>query len=137
MDLELTDKVALVTGASRGIGRAIALTLLAEGMRVAVVARSGDLLASLAAPYGDRCLPLAADLRTPATPPAIIEAVTRHFSRLDLLVNNAGATKRGDFPTLTDEEWTDGFGLKVYGAMRLCRGAWPHLQRSSGSIVNI
>jgi NAD(P)-dependent dehydrogenase (short-subunit alcohol dehydrogenase family) len=137
MDLELTDKVALVTGASRGIGRAIALTLLAEGMRVAVVARSGELLESLAGPHGDRCLPLAADLRTPATPPAIIEAVTRHFSRLDLLVNNAGATKRGDFLTLTDEEWTDGFGLKFYGAMRLCRGAWPHLQRSSGSIVNI
>jgi 3-oxoacyl-[acyl-carrier protein] reductase len=52
-------------------------------------------------------------------------------------VNNAGATQRGDFLTLTDEEWADGYSLKFFGAMRLSRAAWPHLVKSSGSIVNI
>src|SRR5262249_2079319 len=53
------------------------------------------------------------------------------------LVNNAGATRRGDFLTLTDAEWADGFALKFFGAMRLCRAAWPHLQAGGGAIVNI
>jgi 3-oxoacyl-[acyl-carrier protein] reductase len=54
-----------------------------------------------------------------------------------MLVNNAGATQRGDFLTLPDELWADGFALKFFGAMRLCRAAWPYLQASGGSIVNI
>lgn len=137
MDLQLTDKVAIVTGASKGIGRAIATMLLAEGMHVAIVARSRDLLAGLAEPYGDRCLALPADLSETTAPDSVIDVVTSRFSRLDLLVNNAGATKRGDFFTLTDRDWTDGFGLKFYAAMRLSRRAWPHLQRSAGAIVNI
>jgi 3-oxoacyl-[acyl-carrier protein] reductase len=59
------------------------------------------------------------------------------FGRIDLLVNNAGATKRGDFLTLGDADWAEGYALKFFGAMRLCRAAWPHLMASSGSIVNI
>jgi NAD(P)-dependent dehydrogenase (short-subunit alcohol dehydrogenase family) len=137
MNLELTDKVALVTGASKGIGRAIATTLLAEGMRVAVVARSRALLDTLVHPYEGRALALDVDLREPGAAAAVIEAVVSHFSALDLLVNNAGATRRGDFLTLTDAEWEDGFGLKFYAAMRLSRAAWPHLRRSTGSIINI
>jgi 3-oxoacyl-[acyl-carrier protein] reductase len=137
MNLELTDKVAIVTGASKGIGRAIAQTLLGEGMRVAVVARSGPLLEALGAAHGERCLPLVADLREPTAAAPLVDRVVTRFARLDLLVNNAGATKRGDFLTLPDEDWTDGFDLKFYGAMRLSRAAWPHLQRSAGAIVNI
>ena len=54
-----------------------------------------------------------------------------------MLVNNAGATKRGDFLELPDADWTDGFALKFLGAMRCCRAAWPHLRASRGAIVNI
>jgi len=137
MNLQLTDKVAIVTGASKGIGRAIATTLLDEGMRVAAVARSHDLLDALAAPYQGRCLPIAVDLSHAEAPDAVVARVTAQFAGIDVLVNNAGATRRGDFLTLSDRDWTDGFGLKFYAAMRLGRAAWPHLQRSSGAIVNI
>jgi 3-oxoacyl-[acyl-carrier protein] reductase len=137
MNLELTDKVALVTGASKGIGRAIATVLLAEGMRVAVVARSRPLLDTQVHPFEGRAFAVDRDLREPGAAPAVIDAVVSRFSGLDLLVNNAGATRRGDFLTLTDAEWEDGFGLKFYAAMRLSRAAWPHLRSSTGSIVNI
>jgi 3-oxoacyl-[acyl-carrier protein] reductase len=137
MDLQLANNVAIVTGASRGIGRAIATTLLNEGMRVAAVARSRDALDTLAASHGGCCLPLAHDLSDAAAPDAVIAAVLARFGTIHLLVNNAGATARGDVLTLSDRDWTDGFGLKFYAAMRLSRGAWPHLRRSAGAIVNI
>ena len=59
------------------------------------------------------------------------------FGRLDLLVNNAGATKRADFFTLSEEDWQDGFALKFHGYVRMTRAAWPHLRQSNGSIVNV
>jgi 3-oxoacyl-[acyl-carrier protein] reductase len=137
MDLQLADKVAIVTGASKGIGRAIAETLAAEQMRLVVVARSEPLLSTLAEPIGSRCLVHAADLSDPAAPSAVVEQAMRRFGRIDLVVNNAGATKRGDFFELSDNDWRDGFGLKFYAAMRMCRAAWPHLIASHGAIVNI
>jgi NAD(P)-dependent dehydrogenase (short-subunit alcohol dehydrogenase family) len=137
MDLQLTDKVAIVTGASKGIGRAIAETLLAEGMQVVAVARSRALLEQLAADRADRCLVQSVDLSLPETPSAVVDASLATFGRIDLLVNNAGATPRGDFLTLTDAEWHAGFALKFHGAVRVSRAAWPHLRGSGGSIVNI
>jgi 3-oxoacyl-[acyl-carrier protein] reductase len=137
MDLQLTNKVAIVTGASKGIGRAIAQTLAQEGMRLVVVARSRHQLDELAAPLGDACLVQAVDLMNPDAPSAIVAATMANYGRVDVLVNNAGATKRGDFLALTDSDWADGFALKFFGAMRLSRAAWPHLCSSSGSIVNI
>jgi 3-oxoacyl-[acyl-carrier protein] reductase len=137
MDLHLQNKVAIVTGASRGIGRAIAQTLAQEGMRLVVVARTRPHLEDLAAPLGDACLVVAVDLTSPDAPATVIAQTMSRYGRLDLLVNNAGATKRGDFLTLTEADWSDGFGLKFYAAMRLSRAAWPHLQASGGSIVNI
>ena len=59
------------------------------------------------------------------------------FGRIDCLVNNAGATKRGDFLQLTEEDWADGFALKFYSAVRCSRAAWPHLVKTQGSIINI
>jgi len=137
MELALQGKVAIVTGASRGIGRAIAEQLAAEGVRVAVAARSRDQLETLAASLGGDCLVQATDLRQPDAPAAVVAATMERFGRIDLLVNNAGATKRGDFLEFSDADWTDGFALKFYAAMRLSRVAWPHLCASKGAIVNI
>jgi NAD(P)-dependent dehydrogenase (short-subunit alcohol dehydrogenase family) len=137
MDLQLSDKVAIVTGASRGIGRAIAQTLGAEGMHLVVAARSRDQLDDLATSLPVTCLVQAVDLREAGAPEAVVEAAIGHFGRLDLVVNNAGATRRGDFLALPDVDWDDGFRLKFFGAMRLCRAAWPHLRARQGGIVNI
>jgi len=137
MDFDLSGKVAIVTGASRGIGRAIARTLAAEGMRLVLVARSRDQLDELAAFLKVDCLVQAVDLRDIQAPASVISAAVEHFGRLDVLVNNAGATVRGDFLSLTEDDWVDGFALKFFGSMRLCRSAWPHLCLAHGSIVNI
>lgn len=137
MDLHLSGKVVVVTGASRGIGRAIAETLAGEGMKLTLVARSKDKLDELAAILQTDCLVQAVDLREPEAPGNVIARTVEHFGQLDLLVNNAGATQRGDFLGLTDTIWNDGFALKFFGAMRCCRAAWPHLQASQGVIINI
>jgi 3-oxoacyl-[acyl-carrier protein] reductase len=137
VDLLLSNKVAIVTGSSRGIGRSIAETLAAEGMLVVAVARSRDQLEQLAVQIGERCVACVADLTLPDVPAEVVNAAVARFGRVDLLVNNAGSTKRGDFLTLSEEDWADGFGLKFFGAMRLSRAAWPHLMATSGSIVNI
>ena len=137
MDLQLAGKVAIVTGASRGIGRAVAETLAAEGATLVLAARSGQLLEELAAALKTPCLVQAADLRDPAVPAAVAAAAVAAYGRLDVLVNVAGATKRGDFLALPDADWADGFALKFFGAMRLCRAAWPHLKAGGGAIVNI
>lgn len=135
MDLNLSGKVAIITGASRGIGKSTAQILSAEGMNLTLVARSplDEFSASLPSPS----LPLSIDMRHADSAARVVDATLEKFGALDLLVNNAGATKRGDFLTLTDEEWTDGFALKFYGAMRLSRASWTHLMQSKGSIINI
>jgi len=137
MDLLLSNKVAIVTGASRGIGKAIAETLSAEEMKVVLAARSREELESLATSLPNESHIQIVDLRDPDSASQVVASTIEKFGRLDLLVNNAGATKRGDFLTLTDEEWKDGFALKFYAAMRLSRAAWPHLQASKGGIINI
>jgi 3-oxoacyl-[acyl-carrier protein] reductase len=135
MDLDLNGKIAIITGASRGIGKSIAQTLSAEGMKLTLVARSplDEFSASLPSPS----LPLSIDMRHADSASRVVDATLEKFGGLDLLVNNAGATKRGDFLTLTDEEWTDGFALKFYGAMHLARASWTHLMQSKGCIINI
>ena len=137
MELDLNGKVAIVTGASQGIGRAIAETLASEGMRLVLVARRQEQLEQVAASLGAECLVHAADLVDVGAASAVVAAAVARFSSVHLLVNNAGAAKRGDFFELTDADWDDGFGLKFFGAMRLCRAAWPHLKESGGCIVNI
>ena len=137
MDLLLSNKVAIVTGASRGIGKAIAETLSGEGMKIVLVARSRPELESLAISLPTESLVQALDLREADSANQVVASTIEEFGRLDLLVNNAGATKRGDFLTLTDDEWEDGFALKFYGALKMSRAAWPHLQASQGAIINI
>ncbi len=137
MDLQLSGKVAIVTGASRGIGRAVAERLAAEGMQLVLVARSQSLLEDLARMLPTDCLVQAVDLSKPAVPAAVVVAALERFYRIDALINNAGATKRGDFFALSDADWADGFALKFFGAMRCVRAAWPELKANQGNIVNI
>src|SRR5687767_6111733 len=137
MDLQLSNKTAIVTGASRGIGKAIAETLSTEGMKLVLVARSRKEMEELAKLLPNESLVQVVDLREPDSANQVVASTIEKFGKLDLLVNNAGATKRGDFLTLTDEEWTDGFALKFYAAMRLSRATWNHLKESKGSIINI
>jgi NAD(P)-dependent dehydrogenase (short-subunit alcohol dehydrogenase family) len=137
MDLQLSGKAAIVTGASRGIGRAIAEALAAEGMSLTLVARSRDRLDELARSLPVESLVQAVDLRDPDAPARVVRAAIERFGALHLLVNNAGATRRGDFLELSDADWDDGFRLKFFGAMRLARAAWPHLGAARGAIVNI
>jgi NAD(P)-dependent dehydrogenase (short-subunit alcohol dehydrogenase family) len=133
----LQNQVGIVTGASQGIGREIAHSLSSRGMKLALVARSQDQLEQVQANLPTKSLVLATDLRLPDSPQAVVNATLEHFGALHALVNNAGATKRGAFLELSDHDWADGYALKLFGAMRLCRAAWSALQASSGSIVNI
>ena len=137
MELELTGRVAIVTGASRGIGRAIAHALSAEGMKLVLAARSDEALQALASSLPTESLVFPCDLRVDVAPAGLVAAARERFGRIDALVNNAGATVRGDFLELTDAQWQDGFALKFYAAMRCARAAWPALVESNGAIVNI
>ncbi len=141
MELGLNGKVALVTGASRGIGAAIAMELAREGVHLCLVARDraklDEVAAAVRAAANVRATVHVADLREPLAAEAAVRAATEAFGRLDVLVNNAGATKRADFFTLTEADWQDGFALKFHGYVRLTRAAWPHLKSSKGNIVNI
>ena len=86
---------------------------------------------------GGKAAWLSLDLRKPETPSLLVEKTIGVLGGIDIVVNNAGAIKRGDFLTLSEDDWTDGFALKFFGAVRLLRAAWPILKQRKGSVVNI
>jgi 3-oxoacyl-[acyl-carrier protein] reductase len=136
----MPSQTAIVTGASRGIGRAIAIRLAAGGMRVVLCARDETALRDSVAAIdsaGGTALAVSLDLRQPDAPARLVRTTLDAYGDVDIIVNNAGATRRGDFESLTDDDWTDGFALKLFGAVRLTRAAWPCLKRRGGSVVNI
>ena len=140
MEKRLKHKTAIVTGASRGIGRAIAFRLAAEGAQVMLCARDANLLEHAVKAIerdGASASSLAVDLREMDAAKRVVDFAISTYGRIDIIVNNAGATKRGEFLQLSDEDWADGFALKFFGAMRLTREAWPHLQKHAGSVLNI
>jgi 3-oxoacyl-[acyl-carrier protein] reductase len=140
MDLGLTGKVALVTGSSRGIGRGVALTLAEEGCDVMLTGRDEAALRAVVGEVEKRGREAAfetTDLRADGAAAALVDAVKRRYGRLDIVVNNAGATKRGDFLALTDADWQDGYALKFFAHVRLSRAAWPLLKDAKGAIVTI
>jgi 3-oxoacyl-[acyl-carrier protein] reductase len=140
MPPHLQGKISIVTGASRGIGRAIALRLAAAGASVVLTARDQALLDAAAAEIraaGGTAEAIALDLRMPDSGQRIVEFAVQRFGHIDILVNNAGATKRGEFLELTDDDFADGFALKYFGSVRLTRASWTHLKAASGSLVFI
>ena len=133
-------KTAIVTGASRGIGRAIALRLSRDGARVILSARDVADLGMARDEIGKEggaadMIPL--DLRQGDAPDRLAQFALDRTGRIDIIVNNAGATRRGDFEALTDDDWIDGFALKFFGAVRLTRAAWAFLRKSRGSVLFI
>ena len=125
---ELSGRTALITGSNRGIGRAIANRLAEDGARVVLCARDEAMLAEAVAEIraaGGEASGLALDLRLPESATRAVQAALDAFGSLDIVVNNAGATKRGDFLTLTEEDWMDGYALKMFGAVRVSPGATP------------
>ena len=140
MRLGLGGKVALVTGSSRGIGRGIALALAAEGVSLALTGRDEKALAEVAQSIrakGGKTIVVPLDLRERSAPAVLVAAVTRELGGLDILINNAGATKRGEFAALSDADWEDGFALKFFAHVRLARAAWPLLKERRGALVTI
>ena len=137
---DLAGKIAIVTGSNRGIGRGIALELAARGCSIMLTARDRAALSAVAAEVaalGAKAAIHVADLTAETEPAALLAELERSFGRLDILVNNAGAGVRGSFFTLTDQDWADGFNLKLFAHVRLTRAAWPLLKRSQGSVVAI
>src|SRR6516165_2561038 len=140
MELGLKGKVALVTGSSRGIGRGIALAFAEEGCDLMLTGRDARALEEVAQSIrgkGRKAAVSVLDLRDPSAPETLVEAVRREFGGLDILINNAGATKRGDFLALTDADWEDGYALKFFAHVRLARAAWPLLKERRGALVAI
>ena len=140
MELGLNGKVALVTGSSRGIGRGIALAFAEEGCDLLLTGRDARALEEVAQSMrgkGRKAAVSILDLRDPDAPKRLIEAVEREFGGLDILINNAGTTKRGDFLALTDADWEEGYALKLFAHVRLARAAWPLLKQRRGSLVAI
>jgi NAD(P)-dependent dehydrogenase (short-subunit alcohol dehydrogenase family) len=142
MDLQLNDRVAVVTGASRGIGLAIVRTLLDEGALVVATSRtSGPGLDALAGPS---LAHVPADLMDPDAPGRVVERAVERFGGLDILVNNAGGPPPGvtmprfGFLTPTDGDWREMFEFNLFSAVRAIRAALPHmLDRGGGAIVNV
>jgi len=140
MGKEFEGKVVVVSGGSRGIGRAIAAAFAREGAQTVLAASNAGNLAEGAkavAAAGPAPLTVAADLRTLAGCEQLFAAVNQRFGRCDVLINNAGATKGGKFLEQADDAWTDGFALKFFGAVRLTRLFWPLLREARGNIVFI
>ena len=139
--MQLKDKVALITGGGRGIGRAIAMGYAAEGAQVAIAARSTaqlDEVTAVIAAQGGESLAVPTDLRVSAEVESLVQKTVERFGRIDILVNNAGVNPHGLFLDATDEQWEQAWQINVMGAVRCCRAVLPIMQRQgSGNIINV
>jgi NAD(P)-dependent dehydrogenase (short-subunit alcohol dehydrogenase family) len=138
MDLQLTGKTALITGGSKGIGRATAQVLSDEGCNLILVARTHDALETAAAEIRTsrqvNVRVIAADLSSDAG----VRRVANEAGEIDILVNNAGAIPPGDIAAVNDETWRRAWDLKVFGFISFCRAVYPWMAaRRSGVIVNV
>jgi 3-oxoacyl-[acyl-carrier protein] reductase len=133
-----TKSVAIVTGASQGIGRATVLRLASDFSVIVLVARDKNNLEKTAAEVrsiGAETMAFALDLRQPQSAKIIVEGTLEGFGRIDALLNIAGAVPQIDLFQMTDAQWDDGMALKLNGARRLTIEAWDALKASNGSVV--
>ncbi len=141
MELGLHGRVAIVTGGSKGIGRACAAGLAAEGCRLVLCARGAAALERAAEALrakGAEVLTVAADLAEPAAAGRVVDAAVERFGRLDVLVNNAGAIRGGGFLGTPAEQWADDWRLKILGYVRMAQAAIPAMRvRRWGRIINV
>lgn len=139
MDLGLKGKIALVTGASRGLGYATARQLLLEGARVVINSRSPEKLdaaaSSLTTETGGEVIILAGDMADPGVPDFLVEQTILHFGGLDMLVTNAGGPPAGKFESFDDAAWQKAFDLIFLCHVRLIRAALPYLCKSDAASV--
>jgi NAD(P)-dependent dehydrogenase (short-subunit alcohol dehydrogenase family) len=140
-DLQLTGKVAVITGGSDGLGKASALRLAQEGCRVAICARRDDHLEIAAGDIRDasgaEVLAIPADVTNVTDVENFFAAIMRQFGGVDILVNNAGRSAAASFEKVDDADWMADLELKVLGAVRCCRLAIPSMRaRGGGSIIN-
>jgi 3-oxoacyl-[acyl-carrier protein] reductase len=130
--------VAIVTGASQGIGRSTALRLAKDFSGLVLAARNGEALnqvAALVKQAGAEPLPLPLDLREPAAAKSLVDQTLKQFGRIDALVNVAGAVPQIDLLEMTDAQWEDGLAMKLHAARRITVRAWNALKESKGSVV--
>ena len=138
MELGLRDKVAIVTGASRGIGRAIAHGLAVEGCRVAICARGAERLEQTAGELtatGAEVLAVPVDATDPAALERFVDAVVECFGGVDILVNNVGGGGQERFMDTTDEDWQAALDLTLWPAIRASRLVVPHMERQGGGAI--
>lgn len=134
----MNPSVAIVTGASQGIGRATAIRLASDFKSVVIAARKEDALQETAAAVksaGAEPLVLALDLRQPDAAKTLVAKTLEKFGRIDALLNIAGAVPQIDILEMTDAQWDDGMALKLHGARRITIHAWEALKKSKGSVV--
>jgi 3-oxoacyl-[acyl-carrier protein] reductase len=147
MDLGLAGRRAIVTGGSKGLGKAIAAELLAEGASVVICSRHGDELEATAAELAKAAasgagtpalVAMTCDVTDPGQVSAFTEAAVTALGGLDILVNNAGGARPGRFGTLTDDDWHADIEVKLFSQIRCTRSALPHLRRSEAPrVINI
>jgi len=141
VDLGLDGKACAITGASRGIGRQVAMRLCAEGASVLLVARSAETLEEVAAEcaqHGGRAKSLPLDVAAPDAGERIVDAATQSFGQLDVLVNNAGTAKRRPLDQVPDKDWQAAWELNVMAPLRAMRAATPSMaERGWGRVVNV
>jgi NAD(P)-dependent dehydrogenase (short-subunit alcohol dehydrogenase family) len=134
----LRNKIALITGAGTGIGRAIALAFAREGAQLALVGRRQERLESVAKEAGGSPLVLAADVSKQGDIDRILADITGRLGGLSVLVNNAGILHIGTAEQITEEQWDETFSINVRGLWMLSRSALPHMRKSGGgSIINV
>lgn len=141
MDLYLRDKVAIVTGSSKGLGLASARALVAEGARVAICARGAESLAKAAADLralagsDDAVLAVQADVSTSEDVTRLVGETMATFGRLDIVVNNVGKAGGTDIASTSDEEWTSALDQTLFPAIRLSRLAVPEMRKTGGGVI--
>lgn len=138
IDLQLEGKVAIVTGASRGLGRAAALALVEQGANVLAAARSLEELRQLEASAPEQILAVPCDMKAPAAVAALVDRAVARFGRLDIVVNNAGIAPAGYFLEQDEQVWDDVMAVNVKAPAVLARAAGRlMLEQGTGKIINI